>query len=163
MTHFSWCVDPTKMAEMWICWNTNNFTVNCFKILNPVTKCYYFCWTHKCAEKKTTINKLNLHTVMSTISLLSLQKQHLKEWLWPSNNTEKDHMVIWQWHFILVFGRIPVHILAGTSVIPTHVSFSSVPPVTWSGHNHFLPKALKFIVQKSPYLWCYTDTDRIIK
>lgn len=124
MTHFSWCVDPTKMAEMWICRNSNNFSVNSFKILNPVTKCYYFCWTHKCAEKKTTINKLNLHTVMST----SLQKEHLKEWLWPNNNKEKDHMVIWWWHLILVFGRNPVHILAGTSVILTHVSFSSVPP-----------------------------------
>lgn len=53
LTHFSWCVDPTKMAEMWVCRNTNNFSVNCFKILNPVTKCYYFCWTNKCAEKKT--------------------------------------------------------------------------------------------------------------
>ena len=160
MTHFSWCVDPTKMAEMWICRNTNNFSVNFFKVLNPVTKCYYFCWTHKCAEKKTTINKLNLHTAMLTTSLLSLQKQHLEEWLWPNNKTQKDHMAIWWWHFILVFGRNPIHILVGTSIILTHVSCrgNSIPPnakpVPWSDYNHFLPKALKFIVQKSPYLWC---------
>jgi len=156
MTYFSWCFDPNKMAVFWICRNSNNFSVNCSKLFNPVTKCCYFCWTHKCAEKETTINKLNLHTVMSITSLLSLQQ--LKEWLWPNNNTQKDHMVKWWCHFTLVFGRNPVHILAGTSVILTHMSFASIPPnakpVPRSGHNHFLPKALKFFVQKSPYLWC---------
>jgi hypothetical protein len=122
ITHFSWFADPIMKADFGHCRNTNNFSVNCFKIINPVTNCYYFCYTCMFTEKKTTINKLNLHTVMSINSLLSLQKQHLKEWLWPNNNTQNDHMVKWWWHFTLVFGRNAVHILASTLVILTHVS-----------------------------------------
>jgi hypothetical protein len=69
-TYFSRCVNPAKMAEMWVCRNTNYFGVNCFEILDPFTECNYFCWTYKRAEKITIINTFLLQTFSKAIALI---------------------------------------------------------------------------------------------
>ncbi len=43
---------PCKMAELWIAWGGNNFTVDFSEFFGTVCKCYNFSWTHKCTENK---------------------------------------------------------------------------------------------------------------